>query len=223
MGDLVAVFFIGLLGVIHCVAMCGGLMTACAMRFGGSGAGATLGFALIYNLARIFTYAAFGLLMGMVGKALMKIGLLTEFQSFMPFVAGVVMVLIGADLLGLTPKFVKRYTSGLFPARLLGKLSSAGSGSRALSALTMGLVNGLIPCGMVYAVGAKAAATGEPLSAMLVMAAFGAGTFVPLVFATTLAKGLAGIRVKAFTYVTSLIIIALGLKSMYMSFFMAGM
>jgi sulfite exporter TauE/SafE len=71
---------------------------------------------------------------------------------------------------------------------------------------------------MVYAVGAKAAATGEPLSAVLIMAAFGLGTFLPLVFATTVAKGLAGVRVKGFTYLTSLMIIALGVKSMYMSF-----
>ncbi len=218
MGDLIAVFFIGVLGVVHCAAMCGGLMTACAMRFGGKGAGATLGFAFIYNLARISTYAVFGLLMGVLGKALMKIGLLTEFQSMMPFIAGFVMVLIGADLLGLMPAGVKKYTSRLFPARLLGRLSLAGGKNRTLSAAIMGLVNGLIPCGMVYAVGAKAAATGEPLSAVLIMAAFGLGTFLPLVLGTTLAKGLAGVKTAGFTLVTSLIIIALGVKTMYMSF-----
>jgi len=49
MGDLVAVFFIGILGVVHCAAMCGGLMTACAMRFGGRGVGPSLAFAFIYN------------------------------------------------------------------------------------------------------------------------------------------------------------------------------
>jgi len=218
MGDLAAVFLIGLLGVIHCAAMCGGLMTACAMRFGGAGTGPTAGFAFIYNLARISTYAAFGLLMGALGKALMKIGLITEFQSLVPFIAGVVMVLIGADLLGLMPKALKKRTARLFPARLVGRIGAAGGRSRALSAAMMGIVNGLIPCAMVYAVGAKAAATGEPLSAALIMAAFGLGTFLPLVLATTLAKGLAGVRVKGLTYATSLIIIALGVKSMYMSF-----
>jgi len=189
MGDLIAVFLIGLLGVVHCAAMCGGLMTASAMRFGGRGVGPTFGFAFIYNLARISTYAAFGLLMGVLGKALMKIGLLTEFQSMMPFIAGFIMVLIGADLLGLMPAGVKKYTSRLFPARLLGRLSMAGGRNRTLSAAIMGVVNGLIPCGMVYAVGAKAAATGQPLSAALIMVAFGLGTFLPLVLGTTLVKG----------------------------------
>jgi len=222
-GDLIAVFFIGVLGVVHCAAMCGGLMTACAMRFGGKGLRPTIGFSLIYNLARISTYAAFGLVMGVLGKALMKIGLLTEFQTMMPFIAGAVMVLIGIDLLGLMPKRLKKYTSRLFPARLLGRVSRVGGSRKYLSAAIMGLVNGLIPCGMVYAVGAKAAATGEPLSAVLIMAAFGLGTFLPLVFGVALAKGLAGVKTAGFTYVTSLIIIVLGVKTMYMSFMGMGM
>ena len=193
-------------------------MTACAMRFGGKGLAPTIGFAFVYNLARISTYAVFGLLMGVLGKALMMIGLLTEFQSAMPFIAGFVMVLIGIDLLGLMPARIKKYTSRFFPARLLGRVSRAGGGNKLFSAAIMGLVNGLIPCGMVYAVGAKAAATGEPLSAVLIMAAFGLGTFLPLVLGTTLAKGLAGVKKTAsLTYLTSLIIIVLGVKTMYIS------
>ncbi len=214
MTDLAAVFLIGLLGVIHCVSMCGALMAACSMRLGGG-----TGFALTYNLGRVLTYSILGVLMGLMGKALMQAGMLSGFRSTLPVIAGVVMVLIGIDLLGLMPKAVKRFTGRLVPGRFFERFAKVGKKNKKTAAFMMGMVNGLIPCAMVYAVGAKAAATAEPVSGMLIMAALGAGTFLPLVFATSLAGSLRKFNSRTFTSVTALIIIALGVKTIYVTAF----
>ena len=50
------------------------------------------------------------------------------------------------------------------------------------STFGLGMINGLLPCGLVYVAGASAASYGHPLAAMVFMAAFGLGTF-PLMLA----------------------------------------
>lgn len=203
MNEYFLIFIAGLLGSVHCVAMCGGLISACAVRFGGGA-----GFSVKYNSGRVLTYTVLGLVMGLVGSTLSGLGALGGLQGLVPVAAGAFMVVIGLDLLGIAPKALRGFTAGRFP----GFLSKAVKG-RKPPAFVLGMMNGLVPCGLLYAVGVKAAAAADPVSGMLVMASLGAGTFVPMLFTGTVA-GLAGrAREGLFTTASSVVIIALGVKS----------
>ena len=211
MGDYLLIFTAGALGALHCVAMCGALAAACGMKLGGG-----FRFSLVYNSGRLLSYAALGAFAGLIGRALFGTGLFGGLQSAVPVVAGVVMVAIGMDMLGLMPGFVKRRLLSVFPAGLLSRAlarankgSAVSSGGRA--ALIAGMLNGLVPCGLLYAAGLKAASTGSPVEGALATLSLGAGTFVPMLFAASIT----GLRLKALpiTAISSVIIIALGIKA----------
>ena len=170
-------FILGLAGSLHCAGMCGPL--ALALPFAGSSTpGYVLG-RLGYNLGRILTYCVLGVIFGLIGKSLLLAGV----QRW-------VSIGLGAALL-----------AGLFSSRRLGlstpvtrlvqQLKSALSvclQRRSFSTpVLMGLLNGLLPCGLVYVAGAAAITRGDIRSAVIYMAAFGAGT-IPMM----LAIGLSG-------------------------------
>lgn len=211
MSDYAMIFMMGLLGSVHCLAMCGGLIMACSARCGGGAR-----FSAEYNAGRVLTYVVLGAVMGLAGRTLASFGLFGGFQGMVPAVAGAAMILIGLDLLGVIPPGVKGYVARLLPGVLAEGLFPGGSGGKKGRApFVVGMLNGLVPCGLLYAVGVKAAATTSPVEGALVMAALGAGTFVPLLFAGTLTGLLDRRRAGLATTLSSVIIIALGVKSIF--------
>lgn len=203
MNEYMLVFGAGLLSTIHCVAMCGGLIMACSVRFGGG-----LPFSFAYNTGRVATYTLLGLAMGLFGKTLASVSLFERFQGLLPTAAGLFMIVIGLDLLGLMPRGFKRLTSGVFPEAV-----SAALKGRRPPAVLLGMLNGLIPCGLIYAMGVKAASTADPVQGMLVMISFGIGTFVPLLFAGYLTGFMSNIRSGRMMTASAVLIMALGVKS----------
>ena len=132
---------------------------------------------LAYNLGRAITYCLLGLVFGLLGKTLWMAGL----QRWVSIALGVLLLLglLTSRRLALTQpitRFVQHLKSGM--STLLHRRSVT-----ALAAL--GLLNGLLPCGLVYIAGAGATATGGIVSGMAYMAAFGAGT-VPMMLAISL-------------------------------------
>lgn len=217
MDDIILVFLMGLLGSLHCVAMCGGFVMACSMRFGGG-----FSFSLIYNAGRVLSYAMLGLLMGFIGKALIAAGLFGGFQSVLPVVAGAFMVLIGLELLGALPGRFKGLFSGALPSSAFRVAARLAPGNRKAAPFLIGMLNGLIPCGLLYAAGVKAASTADPAQGALIMAALGAGNFLPLLFAGSF-SGLTGrLNSRAVAAVLSVLIIALGVKSIVLGTGFAG-
>ncbi len=208
MNDYLIVFLMGLFGVLHCIGMCGGLVMACNMKFGGG-----FSFAILYNTGRIVTYSLLGLMMGLLGRSLIATGLFDEFKGVVPIVAGLFMIIIGLDLLGLMPPSLKRLTAGLFPKALSNSLIGGHIKRKRPSAFVLGIFNGLMPCGFIYAVGIKAASTADPLKGMLIMASLGAGTFLPMLLAGSLAGLMDKRRFNMLSTVSSVLIIALGAKS----------
>lgn len=210
MYDYLIIFTMGLFGALHCVGMCGGLIGACAMRCGGGA-----GFTLRYNAGRVLTYTALGAALGLAGGAFAHTGWFAGLRDWVPVIAGAFMILIGLDLLGVLPGRNGRGPVFL-PAHVLDRIF----GKKTPPALLLGMANGLVPCGLVYAAGVKAASTGDPASGALVMAALGAGTFVPMLAVGTLAalasrRGPAGsMRARAFTAASSIVVMALGVKTM---------
>lgn len=181
---------------------------ACGMKFGGGAS-----FSLAYNAGRVLSYAVLGALMGLLGKALIAAGLFGKFQGIMPLIAGIFMVLIGLDLLGYAPKVVKKITAGLFPRAISDRLIGHQLKGKNPAPFILGIFNGLIPCGLLYAVGVKAAATADPVQGMLTMAAFGAGTLPALLligsFSGVIRRGSSGLLLKA----SYLFIVLLGIRS----------
>jgi uncharacterized protein len=173
--DYWTAFVLGLVGSLHCAGMCGPL--ALALPPAGNTTPAYVLGRVAYNLGRVVTYCALGLVFGLVGAALWLAGI----QRWVSIALGV------ALLLGL---FVSRRLVRWNPVVLIvDQLKSSMSGllrRRSLGSLAvLGLLNGLLPCGLVYAACAGATATGGVLAGAQYMAAFGAGT-VPMMLALSL-------------------------------------
>lgn len=161
---------LGFLGSFHCIGMCGPL--ALALPVNGKGPGAHISAVLLYNSGRIFTYALLGALFGLLGKSLALAG----GQRVLSIALGLLLVIIV-----LLPERIAartRVTRFLFGAvsKIKSKLGELFRRKTAASLLTIGLLNGLLPCGLVYAGLAGAAATGEGWKGALFMAVFGSGT-----------------------------------------------
>jgi len=157
---------LGFIGSLHCAAMCGPLLLAMPALPGGPGR-FILG-RVIYQLGRIATYCALGMLAGLVGKSLWFAG----FQSGLSILLGT------AILLGY---FASKKIAVSAPAvRLVAGLKSAMAAQlrqRGLRSLALlGLLNGLLPCGLVYVAMTGAVAQGTWIKSVCFMALFGLGT-----------------------------------------------
>jgi sulfite exporter TauE/SafE len=159
-------FLLGLVGSLHCAGMCGPLALALPAT-GRTRASFLLG-RLNYNLGRILTYSLLGAVVGLVGESLALAGL----QRWVSLAAGL------AILLGLIAS--SRYALDTPAVRLVSWLKSGFARllqQRSLSSLlVLGLLNGLLPCGLVYAACAGAVAAGGFFSGTQYMLAFGLGT-----------------------------------------------
>ena len=168
-------FILGLVGSLHCAGMCGPLALALPPA-GNSTPGFVLG-RVAYNLGRIITYCVFGIVFGLVGRSFLLAGL----QRWVSIALGV------ALLVGL---FASRKLALWRPiVSLVEQLKTRMSGllrRRSFTSLAaLGLLNGLLPCGLVYVACAGATATGGILTGAAYMAAFGAGT-VPMMLTISL-------------------------------------
>jgi sulfite exporter TauE/SafE len=172
--SLYAAFVTGLLGGVHCVGMCGGIVAAMSLH---GGARQPPAFHLAYNGGRIASYALLGGLAGLIGSAAFLSDSLFPLQRGLYALAQVVLVLLGLYLAGLNQSIlaierlggalwrrVQPFLGRLLPIRTLGQ------------ALAAGAVWGWLPCGLIYSVLVSALASGDPLQGGLLMLAFGLGT-----------------------------------------------
>jgi uncharacterized protein len=177
--DLWTAFLLGLVGSLHCAGMCGPL--ALALPATGNTTPAYVLGRVAYNAGRIITYCLLGIVFGLVGWTLLLAGL----QRWVSIALGV------ALLLGL---FASRRLALARPVTsAVNQLKASMSvllRHRSLAGLAvLGLLNGLLPCGLVYVACAGAAATGDILAGASYMTAFGVGT-VPMMLAISLSGNL---------------------------------
>jgi uncharacterized protein len=177
--DCWTAFLLGLVGSLHCAGMCGPLALALPAT-GDTTPGYVLG-RVAYNAGRIVTYCLLGIVFGLAGWTFLLAGL----QRWVSIALGV------ALLFGL---FASRKFALWRPVTsLVDQLRSRMSvllRRRSFAALAvLGLLNGLLPCGLVYVACAGAAATGGILAGASYMGAFGAGT-VPMMLAISLSGNL---------------------------------
>ncbi|MBD2847390.1 sulfite exporter TauE/SafE family protein [Paenibacillus sp. IB182496] len=171
----------GLMGAPHCAAMCGGFVSAIALR---SPHRPLLG-VLAYNAGRVMTYAAIGAVMGAIGSFLDIAGGFVGLQGAASILGGLLILLWTLRRYTLPTHRVLQRAD--FHARLTRLGQSSGQGDR-LSAFVTGLLLGLLPCGLTYAMQINAAASGSGWAGMLIMLVFGLATF-PVLLLTALAAG----------------------------------
>jgi sulfite exporter TauE/SafE len=186
---LATAFVVGLLGGVHCMTMCGGVVAALGLRSPGGGPAGRSSVLrqLGYNGGRLATYAGLGAVAGALGALGLRTPDARPVQIALLVAANAVVVLLGLSVAGLAraTRFLESAGSLVWRVvrRLGGRIVPADSAAGAVAA---GLVWGFLPCGLVYGVLATAVAAGSAARGALVMAAFGAGTLPNL-----LAAGLA--------------------------------
>jgi uncharacterized protein len=188
------VFLAGIAGSWHCVGMCGGF--ACALGSDPRGRGATLVRQLSYNLGRVTTYCFIGALTGFLAAGLCA----SEpgapptawAQRALAIASGLLMVGIGLQLLGWlrdrAAAPLHAFGAPFLAPELRGLLRLPGPAAP----LAFGVVNGFLPCPLVYAFAAQAAGSGGALPGVLVMLAFGLGTFPAMLLVAALGARLQG-------------------------------
>ena len=173
---------LGFAGSLHCVGMCGPLLLALPLR--PMDKWQVLRTMLLYHSGRVLTYAFLGLLFGLLGKGLAVAGL----QKGLSIFAGIFMVGMAVfsgrfeQMVGALPGF------GAFSFWVKHHLSRLLRFHHSGSFFTVGLFNGLLPCGMVYAALAGAIATMDLGGGAVFMLIFGLGTW-PLLLSLSLLGG----------------------------------
>lgn len=177
--DFWTAFALGLVGSLHCAGMCGPL--ALALPATGHGVSGFFWGRLAYNAGRVVAYCLLGLVLGLLGKTLWLAGL----QRWVSIALGV------ALLAGLCTS--RKLTAWIPTSAWVGRLKLQMSGllqRRSIAALaTLGLLNGILPCGLVYVAAAGATATGDVLAGARYMFLFGLGT-LPMMLAISLSRNL---------------------------------
>ena len=179
MAALTSVLLIGLLGGIHCIGMCGGFVLTIAQA--SPNRYQYLLRQSLYYLGKTGTYAALGAIVGGLGHLLGN--LFAGAQTVISIALGFALILIGMGILGI----VKKFEGHIFLRPWKALSSSIGHLLRSPSnktVLALGLINGLLPCGLVYGALALATASGTAANGAGMMAAFGLST-IPALFLTS--------------------------------------
>jgi len=170
---VISVAFLGSLG--HCVGMCGGFIVAYTAAKIDASKSKTYQFIchLLYNLGRITSYTIIGVVFGLLGSIFVfdhiSMGLLN-------LIIGIFMVVMGFSLMGKI-RFLTSIELSMASSSIVKKLFSKLIHSKSLpSFYFLGMLNGFLPCGLVYFFAASAASTGSAFWGGVVMLIFGLST-----------------------------------------------
>jgi sulfite exporter TauE/SafE len=189
-GVLVAAFAVGVLGGVHCLGMCGGIVGAISLSHAGSESPAWPRL-LAYNLGRMSSYVVAGARAGLLGAALL--GAMPQGQRILELLAAVFLILLGLYLAGWWPVLARLEQVG---GRVWKRIEPLGRRfipvRHAGQAFVVGGIWGWLPCGLVYSVLVWALSAGSAADGALLMAAFALGTLPNLMlmglFAARLAR-----------------------------------
>lgn len=181
---LITALLIGLMGSFHCAGMCGPIAISLPLRgenifqkvFGG----------VLYNFGRTITYGLMGAIFGLIGQGFQMLG----FQRWISIFMGVLMIMSV-----LFPAWTRKIESAQYLSFTvsLRKAIQKIFTSRSYGGLfIIGLLNGLLPCGLVYMAVAGAIGTGDALYGTLYMILFGLGTIPMMLFLIILGNIISG-------------------------------
>lgn len=181
--EWISALLLGLVGSLHCAGMCGPLAIALPLQSPGANPGhPTPGLAfflgrLCYNGGRVLTYCLMGVVFGLAGKTLLMAGL----QKWLSIALGTALI---AGLLASRRLALWRPIS-VAVEHVKQRMASLLRQRSVLSLGTLGVLNGFLPCGLVYVAATGATATGGILAGAQYMAVFGLGT-IPMMLAISL-------------------------------------
>ncbi len=170
---MIAAFLTGLLGSLHCLGMCGPLALALpgARNFGA----AYVGGRLLYNLGRVTSYAFLGGLVSLIGVA----ATMFEVQQYMSLVTGGILIFMALRTLFFHHQGTTR--SNRLTRWVHGQFGRLMQQTGAEKLYLLGMLNGLLPCGLVYIGLFQAALAPSVGEGMALMALFGLGTWPVMV------------------------------------------
>ena len=170
---LFSAFILGLLGSFHCVGMCGPI--AFMLPVDRSNSVKKVSQITFYHIGRLVAYGLIGLVFGLIGKSLFIFG----FQQQLSIIIGVLMILAVV----IPQKYFSKYNVTKPIYKVISKVKSAlGTALKKKTMdtfLTIGFLNGFLPCGLVYMALFGAIAGGNAINGSLYMLIFGLGT-IPL-------------------------------------------
>ena len=171
-------FIMGLAGSLHCIGMCGPLALSLPVSHNNNLSRVSGG--LIYNSGRILSYTSMGLIFGSLGNLIIA----TKWQSSLSIGLGIIILLYL-----LFPKkyfhFSTATTLGKAFMLLRQQFGKLFQSKKFSSLLFIGVLNGFLPCGLVYLALTSSIISASPTNGGMFMLFFGLGTF-PMMFATVL-------------------------------------
>ena len=194
MFEILAPLVIGLLGSTHCLGMCGPLVMAYALHHQPADREKRHGWRFLwdqgllhhvaFHLGRIFTYG----LLGAGAAGLFLAADLSRFffrtQNAMEVLGGALLILLGLALLRIVPIPKWATSQSLIPGAFLwGRLPPLIRSRQIAPKVALGMITGLFPCCLSWAMIVTAASTQDPFRGWLAMVLFGLGTVPALLFA----------------------------------------
>ncbi|WP_396170668.1 sulfite exporter TauE/SafE family protein [Flavobacterium sp.] len=217
---LYSALIFGLISSLHCIGMCGPI--AMMLPVDRSNPAKKVIQIMIYHLGRLTAYASLGLIFGILGKGFYMAGI----QQQLSIVVGILMITIAI----VPEKVFMKYNFSKPVYRVISKVkSSLGSQFKRKSPdalFTIGLLNGFLPCGMVYAALFGAIAMQDLTLGVSYMLLYGLGTipmmsavvFISNIFSLSLRNKLQKIIPVVAVFIGILFIIrGLGLDIAYLS------
>lgn len=214
--EYVTAFLVGLLGGIHCLGMCGGIVSALTFSLPQTQRnhiGNLLPMLLAYNTGRISSYTLAGGLAGGLGAAFLSLGSLENFRFSLQIFAALFMVALGLYLAGIWQGVAKIENAGRVLWQYVEPLGRRFMPLDSIrKALPLGFIWGWLPCGLVYSVLIWSLSAGSVAKGALLMLAFGLGTLPNLLLmgatAAKLAKFTRNLTVKR---IAGLLVVSLGI------------
>ena len=180
-------FTIGLLGSMHCVGMCAPI--ALSLPYSGHSRFNRWSGILLYNSGRLVTYSLIGLVFGLLGKGLF----IANLQQLAAILTGVGLLLIFFFSFNIEHYLIQNKIIGRFYFTLKSQLAKLMRQPKRSTLFFIGILNGFLPCGLVYMALVGALSTGSAINGMIYMALFGLGTF-PLMIMAGLSGQMIGLK-----------------------------
>ena len=170
---LLSAIILGLMGSLHCVGMCGPI--AFMLPVDKNNSYKKFSQIFIYHFGRLLAYGIIGLLFGLVGKGLYVFGM----QQKLSIAIGILMIVVVLLPYNTFSKY--NLSKPLFKviSRVKNRLGQELKKKRPDTFLTIGFLNGFLPCGLVYIALFGSIAMGNALEGSIYMVLFGLGT-IPL-------------------------------------------
>lgn len=195
-----------LAGFSHCMGMCGPLVTTLIIRPQSTNRYTSTPL-ISYQVGRLTTYVVLGAIMGTAGSVVRVNVVGSGWQGDLSILIGGLMLLTGLSLWGVLP-WLRRLEGAKFAHRVLGGMRRLFRSNHPVAPFALGLLNGLLPCGAVYALAFVAATSGDPVRGAMIMLAFGLGTLPAMLGVSWLVSRLApGLRSHLYRFAAALVLI----------------